>query len=128
MTSPVRRFAFRLALASGYWVVNPEAMLSAMPLRVLMDWMAYDAQDPIGERRDDLRAGIIASTVANSVMAVLNSFSKTKRRRTFSPADFMPEFKKPETIEETTKRHHQTALALTKEFGGDIVYKKAGEV
>lgn len=126
--TPVRRFAFRLALASGYWVVNPDAMLAAMPFRVLMDWMDYDALDPIGEQRGDLQAGIVASTVANSVMAVLNSFSKRKRRKTFSPADFMPEFKRPATAGETTKRHHQTALALTQAFGGDIVYKKAGEV
>lgn len=126
--TPLRQFAFRLALASGYWVANPDAMLTAMPFRVLLDWLDYDKLDPIGNQRGDLQAGIIASTVANSVMAVLNSFSKRKSRKTFSPGDFMPKFKRPTTIEETTKRHHQTAIALTQAFGGNVVYKKAGEV
>ena len=127
--TPLRQFAFRLALASGYWVANPDAMLAAMPFRVLMQWLEYDQLDPIGNQRADLQAGIVASTVANSIMAVLNSFSKRKSRRTFAPADFMPKFKRPtRTIEETTKRHHQTAMALTQAFGGNVVYKKAGEV
>jgi hypothetical protein len=126
--TPLRQFAFRLALASGYWVANPDAMLAAMPFRVLMQWVEYDQLDPIGNQRADLQAGIVASTVANSILAVLNSFSKRKTRRTFTPGDFMPEFKGRIATEEMTKRHHQKAVTLTQAFGGNVVYKKAGEV
>lgn len=44
--------------------------------------MAFDMIDPIGEQRGDLRAGIIAATVANSV--------RGKDTEPFRPLDFMP--------------------------------------
>lgn len=43
--------------------------------------MAYDRIDPFGDQRADLRAGIIAATVAN------NSMSPPKEPRT--PSDYM---------------------------------------
>ena len=33
--------------------------------RQLTDWIAYFSLEPWGEMRDDLRSGIIASTIAN---------------------------------------------------------------
>lgn len=65
-------------------------MLESMPADMLCEWMAYYRIDPFGEDRADLRAGIIASTMAN----VFRS-----RGRTFKPADFMPSFepKKPQS-------------------------------
>lgn len=47
--------------------------------------MAYDLVEPIGEYRADLRAGIVASTVAN--------VNRPKGRRAYSPEDFMPRFR-----------------------------------
>lgn len=60
--------------------------------------MAYERIDPFGASRDDLRAGIIASTIANS--------NASKRSKTFSAFDFMPKFeeqKSPKTLSEKVK-------------------------
>lgn len=46
--------------------------------------MAYFTIDPFGEERADLRAGIVASTVANA--------NRAKRGKSFRPKDFMPNF------------------------------------
>lgn len=53
----------------------------------LLAWMAYAELEPFGEERGDLRAGIIASTIAN-----VNR--DPKKGRPFKPGDFMPEFGK----------------------------------
>lgn len=45
--------------------------------------MAYFGIDPFGEERADLRAGIVASTVANA---------HRSKGRAFRPKDFMPNF------------------------------------
>lgn len=81
---PYRRFLFRLALASGYWVANPDSLAKRMPYRILREWQDYAMLEPFGEERDDLRAAIIASTIANVF--------RGKRRRPFKPVDFMPQF------------------------------------
>jgi hypothetical protein len=47
------------------------------------EWIAYCGIDPFGEERDDLRAALVACTVANT-------FSKKR----YKPADFMPDFDK----------------------------------
>lgn len=46
-----------------------------------VEWLAVYELEPFGEERADFRAGIIASTVANSVS-----------KRHFSPRDFMPKW------------------------------------
>jgi len=46
--------------------------------------MAYEMVDPFGEYRDDLRAGIVASTIANA--------NRPKGKRAYKPEDFMPRF------------------------------------
>ena len=50
------------------------------------EWMAYYRMDPRGEERADLRAGIVAATVANA--------ARGRKSRTFKPKDFMPDFEK----------------------------------
>ena len=52
----------------------------------LREWMSYYAMEPWGEERADLRAGIVASTVANVHRG---------RAHAFRPADFMPRFGEP---------------------------------
>ena len=52
-----------------------------MSSRELSEWIAYDALEPFGEQRADLRSAIVASTVANCHRA-----SGTP----FSVSDFMP--------------------------------------
>lgn len=51
----------------------------------LAEWMAYAKLEPFGEERADLRAGIIASVIAN-----VNR--DPKKQRPFKPEDFMPKF------------------------------------
>lgn len=77
----MRRFAFRLALALG--CPNVDAMLDAMPARMLSEWVAYYGIEPWCEQRADLRMGIICATMANA-------WSSKGRR--MKPMDFMPRF------------------------------------
>lgn len=48
------------------------------------EWLAYHGLEPFGEERDDLRAGIVASTIAN--------VNRGKRAKAYKPEDFMPKF------------------------------------
>ena len=48
------------------------------------EWQAKYEIDPWGEDRADLRAGIIASTIAN--------VNRESKRKAFVPRDFMPDF------------------------------------
>ena len=53
--------------------------------RQFAEWQAEYELSPWGEERADLRAGIIASTIANV---------NRGKGKAFSPGDFMPEFDK----------------------------------
>lgn len=55
-----------------------------MDSREFAEWLAYYSLDPFGEQRGDLRAGIVASTIANAFRA--------KGSRLFRAGDFMPKF------------------------------------
>lgn len=57
-------------------------LLRSMDSAELTEWMAFDRIEPFGDPRADLRAGIVASSVAN--------FSMVQLPRSMSPADFMP--------------------------------------
>lgn len=57
-------------------------LLGSMSSSEFAEWMAFDAIDPFGEPREDLRSGLLAATVANHAM----SPPKTPAR----PVDFMP--------------------------------------
>jgi len=48
----------------------------------MAEWIAFDRIDPWSEARADLRAGIIASVVAN--------VNRGKKTKAFTPVDFMP--------------------------------------
>lgn len=56
-----------------------------MTMTEIRGWMSYYECEPWGEDRADLRAGIIASTVANSYRS---------RGPVLKPGDFMPQFGK----------------------------------
>lgn len=58
-----------------------------MTSRDIAEAMAYQRIDPHDQTRGDLRAGIIASTVAN--------VHRGRNSKSFSPKDFMPQFGKP---------------------------------
>ena len=54
--------------------------------RELAEWLAYAQLEPFGEPRADLRAGIVASTIANTHR------DPKVRKRPFEPQEFVPDF------------------------------------
>jgi hypothetical protein len=70
-------------------------MLSEISSLQFAEWMAYSGLEPWGEERDDLRMGIIASTIAN--------VNRGKNTKPFKPTDFMPSFEQ-ETEEQAAER------------------------
>lgn len=69
-------------------------MLNRMSSRELTEWQLYAHIEPFGEDRADLRAGTIASTVANTAR------DPKKQRDPFKPTDFMPFHEEPEPTDE----------------------------
>ena len=63
-------------------------LLARMDSRELAEWQAYYRLEPFGQERADLRAGIVASTLAN--------IHRDPKRKAFAPEDFMPRFEGPE--------------------------------
>lgn len=78
-------FYHRLALRLGRSVRELLATVSSEELTM---WMAFDRSEPIGDWRQDLGFGVIASTIAN--------VNRTKNHPAFAPIDFMPLSPKPE--------------------------------
>ena len=66
-------------------------LLARIDSRELSEWMAYYELNPFGSVRDDLQAGIVASTVAN--------VNRGKNDKSFTPSDFMPYMEKPQQSE-----------------------------
>lgn len=66
-------------------------LLARIDSRELSEWMAYYEVNPFGSVRDDLQAGIVASTIAN--------VNRGKNDKSFTPSDFMPYMDKPEQSE-----------------------------
>jgi len=56
-----------------------------MPSHIWDGWLNYAQIEPFGEERADLRAGIVASVVANAM-------GRKKGQRAFKPKDFIPQF------------------------------------
>ena len=66
-------------------------LLARIDSRELSEWMAYYEVNPFGSVRDDLQAGIVASTIAN--------VNRGKNDKSFTPSDFMPYMEKPQQSE-----------------------------
>jgi hypothetical protein len=73
-----------------------DGLLGELSSRQLAEWLAFFRLEPWGEERADLRAGIVASTVAN-----VHRDGK-KRRKPYSPEEFMPRFEVEEEAPEET--------------------------
>lgn len=84
--------------------------------REFTEWMAYAALEPFGETRADLRAGIVASTLAN--------IHRSEGSEPFTPSDFMPTFEaqEPELVDRDAEilRQQQLFEALTQAVGGKV--------
>lgn len=109
----VRRFSYRLALALGQ--PNPDVMLARMPWRIWREWQIYNQIEPFGEERADLRAGIIASTIANCL-------ARQKGKPAFRVEDFMPKFAPPVKREQKTPEELLSKVMwINQLFGGAVI-------
>jgi len=77
-------------------------MLAEMTSLQLSEWMAYSKLEPWGEEREDLRMGIVASTIAN--------VNRPKGKKPYKPTDFTPTFE-VESEEEAAARLMAQAFA-----------------
>ena len=86
-----------------------------MPAHVWDDWLWYAKREPFGEERDDLRAGIVASVVANAM-------GRKKGQKAFKPKDFIPIFtpRKPKTPDALFEK----LKAINALMGGAFVDKR----
>ena len=75
-----------------------------MSWREFTGWLAFDALEPFGEPRADLRAGIVAATVANS-----RPF-RAKHSSSAKPEDFIPQFHRRALSPEQVARQIQAAF------------------
>lgn len=82
------------------------------------EWMALYDLELFGDRRADLRAAIVASTVANAHR------NPKKRRRAYSPEDFMPKFGRRKK-RSSWQTQLQTVEMLNAAFGGRDLRKKS---
>lgn len=75
-----------------------DGLLAELSSQQLAEWIAYFQLEPWGEERADLRAGIVASTIANVNRSA-------KQRKAFEPKEFMPRFDaEPEAPETSALR------------------------
>lgn len=70
-------------------------LLRRMSSRELTEWMAFFSLEPWGTEVEDWRAGLIASTIANSHR------DPKRRRKLYEPSDFMPRYEAPKTQEQS---------------------------
>lgn len=89
-------------------------MLRHMSAETFIGWMQYAALEPFDEQRADLRAGIIASTIANVM-------GGRKGGKLFTPTDFMPFSEEPPPRRKTTDDLFLKAKLLNKLLGGKYV-------
>jgi hypothetical protein len=79
-----------------------------MPLEEFATWQAYYEIDPFGEDRADLRAGIVASVIANANR-------DPKRKPTpFTAQDFMP------LVRESQRAQQRKPLSTQAQWGGFV--------
>ena len=70
-------------------------LLRRMSSRELTEWMAFFSLEPWGTEVEDWRAGLIASTIANSYR------DPKRRRKPYEPSDFMPRYEASKAQEQS---------------------------
>jgi hypothetical protein len=89
-------------------------LLSRIDSRELSEWQAYYSLNPFGPERADLRAGAIASTVANCLTD----------KGGFKPSDFMPHYgPKVEEPPKTAEQLRDIGIKMNAMLGGRYVTK-----
>lgn len=81
----------------------------------LAEWMAFYRLEPFGEERDDLRTGIVASTVAETAR------DTKRRRRPYRPKDFMPQF---DRMQQTWEQQLAVVEMMNRALGGKDLRRK----
>ena len=89
-----------------------------MSAKTYLEWQRYAALEPFDEERADLRAGIVAATIANVMTG------GRKGGKMFSPADFMPLADKPKPRKRTAEDMLYQVRVLNKLMGGRVVDKR----
>lgn len=88
----------------------------AVDSREFSEWQAYWNLEPWGEGRGDLRAGIVASTMAN--------LWRGADTPPFTPQDFMPQFDRfaaeAEDPDALIAQQQQLLESLTRAAGGTV--------
>ncbi len=84
-------------------------MLAEIDARELAEWEAFYNIDPFGEGRDDLRAGIICSTIHGMAGKIAN--------KAMAPADFMPFLTKPEREPQSPEEQQMLCGAIAAALG-----------
>lgn len=84
-----------------------DELLATISSRELSEWQAYYTLEPFGEWAADVRAGVVASTVAN--------VNRGKNSKPFKPGDFMPQWDDG-PVEELTPE--ETVKAFARAMGG----------
>lgn len=89
-------------------------LLSRIDSRELSEWLAYYGLNPWGPERADLRAGTIASTVANCLT----------EKSDFKPSDFIPKYgPQPEEQPKTSEQLKNIAIRMNAMMGGSFAKK-----
>ncbi|MGE5619531.1 MAG: DUF4035 domain-containing protein [Sphingomonadaceae bacterium] len=89
-------------------------LLSRISSRELTEWIEYAKLEPFGEERADLRAAIVAATIANVY--------RRKGSKPFKPSDFMPAFGPEEA--QSVEQQLGIVEMLNAAFGGRDLRKR----
>ncbi|CAJ8906256.1 Uncharacterised protein [Burkholderia pseudomallei] len=92
-------------------------LLANIDSKELTEWLAYDRMEPIGEFRADLRAGIIAATMAN--------YGGRDIRVPRKPSDFMPLLEREEEKPLLLADPNAQAELILGAFGNCNIIRKA---
>lgn len=82
-------------------------MLDSISLGMLLEWAAFESIDPSSEQRSDVRAAMVACTVANSL--------RGKNSRRYTLDDFMPRYDQ-EKRRQTPEQMKAVAMAYVENF------------
>jgi hypothetical protein len=99
--------------AGGHYIVNPYALLEEMSAEAWVLWQLYYDLDPWGEERADLRSGMIAAMIAET------NRDKKKRRKPYTPKEFMPEFDRPAPQPQTPEEQAAILRMWVQALGGE---------
>ena len=104
----MRVFKFRLAAHLGMLVSDIDARMSS---RELTEWMIYYGMEPFGPAREDYRAALVSSTIANC------------HGNKLKPQDFIKPYERPKRDDTTSdpakfNREQEKQMAIFKAMMG----------